>query len=85
MMSGLNDRLWGDMGVIRVQGTLGATMEPGCVCACCVLCVLWLCVCGRVAAAWQAVGRHGRDEGAGTQHTHNAHLHNDYSPPDDIE
>lgn len=28
MMSGLNDRLWGLSGVTRVQGTLGATMEP---------------------------------------------------------
>ena len=29
MTSGRNDRLWGDMGVMSVQGTLGATMEPG--------------------------------------------------------
>jgi hypothetical protein len=28
MMSGLNDRLWGDSGVSSVHGTLGATMEP---------------------------------------------------------
>jgi len=28
MMRGRKDRLWGDMGVMRVQGTEGATIEP---------------------------------------------------------
>jgi hypothetical protein len=30
MTKGRKERLWGLIGVRRVQGTLGATMEPGC-------------------------------------------------------